>query len=245
MVILYVALGLACVAALVFAAKVVRSILTRRYYEKQGVAFVTTYPFIGSEVDVSDLIGKNKTRDYLYTKNKRADFVGSIRGFDVQLYSVNKETTEKLINPANIGVYIDRDTPALYSFGQLSPQALTFTPIRTEFFHERKANILKGFDLERMDRVSRRLAGEYCRKIAGTDRVSAHGHGIAIDINTKHTDYWRWSKPGPDGSYAYKNKIPSEIVEIFERHGFIWGGKWHHYDTMHFEYRPELVGAGR
>jgi hypothetical protein len=30
-----------------------------------------------------------------------------------------------------------------------------------------------------------------------------------------------------------------ERVEIFERHGFIWGGKWYHYDTMHFEYRPE------
>ena len=35
-----------------------------------------------------------------------------------------------------------------------------------------------------------------------------------------------------------------EIVRIFEKHGFIWGGKWHHYDTMHFEYRPELVGRG-
>jgi hypothetical protein len=31
-------------------------------------------------------------------------------------------------------------------------------------------------------------------------------------------------------------------VDIFERHGFIWGGKWAHYDTMHFEYRPELLG---
>ena len=30
---------------------------------------------------------------------------------------------------------------------------------------------------------------------------------------------------------------------IFEKHGFIWGGRWYHYDTMHFEYRPELVGA--
>jgi hypothetical protein len=30
-------------------------------------------------------------------------------------------------------------------------------------------------------------------------------------------------------------------VEVFERHGFIWGGKWNHYDTMHFEYRPELL----
>jgi len=28
---------------------------------------------------------------------------------------------------------------------------------------------------------------------------------------------------------------------VFERHGFIWGGRWWHYDTMHFEYRPELL----
>lgn len=27
----------------------------------------------------------------------------------------------------------------------------------------------------------------------------------------------------------------------FERHGFIWGAKWYHYDSMHFEYRPELL----
>jgi len=32
-------------------------------------------------------------------------------------------------------------------------------------------------------------------------------------------------------------------VEVFKRHGFTWGGKWHHYDTMHFEYRPELFLA--
>ena len=27
---------------------------------------------------------------------------------------------------------------------------------------------------------------------------------------------------------------------IFEKYGFVWGGRWYHYDTMHFEYRPEL-----
>ena len=26
-----------------------------------------------------------------------------------------------------------------------------------------------------------------------------------------------------------------------EAEGFIWGGRWYHYDTMHFEYRPELL----
>ncbi|MDD5211432.1 MAG: M15 family metallopeptidase, partial [Sulfuricurvum sp.] len=25
------------------------------------------------------------------------------------------------------------------------------------------------------------------------------------------------------------------------KYGFIWGGRWYHYDTMHFEYRPELL----
>ena len=88
-------------------------------------------------------------------------------------------------------------------------------------------------------------AGTYnCRVIAGTKRMSAHGHAIAIDIALKRSDYWRNAKPGKDGAYPYKNQVPMEIVRIFERHGFIWGGKWHHYDTMHFEYRPELVGRG-
>jgi hypothetical protein len=78
-----------------------------------------------------------------------------------------------------------------------------------------------------------------CRVIAGTDRASVHGDGIAIDINVGWSDYWRNHQP-VDGKYPYKNRIPWEIVEIFEKHGFIWGGKWYHYDTMHFEYRPEL-----
>lgn len=90
----------------------------------------------------------------------------------------------------------------------------------------------------------------YCRTIAGTERVSAHGHGIAIDIATRHADYWLWSAAprrggGPpadaDVTRSFRNRIPMEIVEIFEAHGFIWGGRWHHYDTMHFEYRPELL----
>jgi hypothetical protein len=71
--------------------------------------------------------------------------------------------------------------------------------------------------------------------------MSAHAYGIAIDLNVSYVDYWQWNKPAPDGSYPYKNRIPWEIVLIFEKYGFIWGGKWHHYDTVHFEYRPEML----
>ncbi|WP_423414134.1 M15 family metallopeptidase [Hyphomicrobium sp. B1] len=84
--------------------------------------------------------------------------------------------------------------------------------------------------------------GFVCRTIAGTARRSGHGYGIAIDIATTHSHYWRWAKGGASQRPVYRNAIPLEIVRIFEKHGFIWGGRWYHYDTMHFEYRPELLG---
>lgn len=86
------------------------------------------------------------------------------------------------------------------------------------------------------------LGGTYnCRPIAGTSRMSMHAYGAAIDLNTKYSAYWRWQKPGANGLYEWTNQIPAEIVSIFEKHGFAWGGRWYHFDTMHFEYRPELV----
>ena len=79
-------------------------------------------------------------------------------------------------------------------------------------------------------------AGTYnCRVVQGAGTRSMHAWGAAIDVNTKYADYWLWSKG------AYRNRIPFEIVAVFEKHGFIWGGKWGHFDTMHFEYRPELL----
>jgi hypothetical protein len=80
-------------------------------------------------------------------------------------------------------------------------------------------------------------SGTYnCRAIAGSTARSMHAWGAAIDINSDAAEYWRWSRSG------WHNRIPMEIVRAFERHGFIWGGRWSHYDTMHFEYRPELIG---
>jgi hypothetical protein len=84
-------------------------------------------------------------------------------------------------------------------------------------------------------------SGTYtCRVIAGTTQRSMHAYGAAIDINAAQADYWRWPLV-PAGTINYRNHVPFEIVDIFEKHGFIWGGKWYHFDTMHFEYRPELL----
>lgn len=87
----------------------------------------------------------------------------------------------------------------------------------------------------------------YWRKVRGSNRQSAHSYGIAIDICTKYSNFWLWSNPGKKETdhIRYENHIPFEIVRIFEKHGFVWGGHWYHFDTMHFEYRPEILAANR
>jgi hypothetical protein len=82
--------------------------------------------------------------------------------------------------------------------------------------------------------------GYHSRKIAGTDRMSAHAYGIAVDLDPSRGDYWRTARTPSAG---YRNRVPEEIVHAFEAEGFAWGGRWYHYDTMHFEYRPELLDA--
>jgi hypothetical protein len=90
-----------------------------------------------------------------------------------------------------------------------------------------------------------KLAGAFnWRKIAGTDQLSNHSFATAIDLNIAKAAYWRWQNPAQLETFSRK-EWPSEIIETFERHGFIWGGKWWHFDTMHFEYRPEIIAYAR
>ncbi len=139
--------------------------------------------------------------------------------------------------------------------GQVAPKLARIVWLPKSWHHDVTITTVNGVD-RALAAVSRELdelppadkqylypiGGTYkCRDIAGTNQTSMHAWGAAIDINTAFSDYWRWS--GPQGDYpAYRNRIPPEIVAVFERHGFIWGGRWAHFDTMHFEYRPELLG---
>lgn len=79
------------------------------------------------------------------------------------------------------------------------------------------------------------------RVIKDTDRLSMHSFGIAVDLAPSKTQYWKDEAASETARIGYRNTMPLSIVRIFEKHGFIWGGRWYHYDTMHFEYRPELL----
>jgi hypothetical protein len=87
-------------------------------------------------------------------------------------------------------------------------------------------------------------AGTYnCRVIAGTSLRSMHSYGAAIDLNLQYSAYWQWADKAAHGIAPYRNQMPIEVIQAFERHGFIWGGRWADFDTMHFEYRPEMIAV--
>jgi len=92
------------------------------------------------------------------------------------------------------------------------------------------------------------IDGYSWRPIAGTQRMSYHSWGLALDIQPARLGgkaiYWLWEQ-GRNKDWMLvplENRWnpPDEVIGAFEREGFIWGGKWPVYDNMHFEYRPEL-----
>lgn len=77
------------------------------------------------------------------------------------------------------------------------------------------------------------------RLISGTNLLSVHSFGIAIDFATNKCDYWKWASR--EQGEKRLSTYPKEVVEVMEGNNFIWGGKWGHFDIMHYEYRPELI----
>ena len=71
----------------------------------------------------------------------------------------------------------------------------------------------------------------YPRFIAGTTSLSLHSWGIALDMNV------------PGNQRGSVGEFDREVVGIFKKWGFAWGGDWNYTDPMHFEL-ARLVKAG-
>ncbi|SCJ62084.1 Uncharacterised protein [uncultured Clostridium sp.] len=81
------------------------------------------------------------------------------------------------------------------------------------------------------------------RVIQDTGQLSPHAFAIAIDLKSDPADYWKWCNREKGGKRI--SIYPEEIVKTFEECGFVWGGKWAHFDILHFEYRPEIILKAR
>ena len=99
----------------------------------------------------------------------------------------------------------------------------------------------------------REMDGFNYRFVEGTLTRSLHSYGLAIDMIPKSYagkhSYWQWAMSiVPDWwtiPYERRWMPPQAFVKAFEREGFVWGGKWLFFDTMHFEYRPEILKLAR
>lgn len=73
------------------------------------------------------------------------------------------------------------------------------------------------------------------RMNGGTSNYSTHAFGIAIDINVEQNPFGR--KPAS----AEQEGSTAELVPIFERHGFYWGGHFLMPEGGHFQYGVKLL----
>ncbi len=93
------------------------------------------------------------------------------------------------------------------------------------------------------------VGGWHYRVILGTQSRSLHSYGVAIDFEPlrleSYNTYWRWTRKKMDDwyrlTYADLWIPPDSFIQVFEKYGFVWGGKWLYFDTIHFEYRPEIL----
>jgi D-alanyl-D-alanine carboxypeptidase len=53
--------------------------------------------------------------------------------------------------------------------------------------------------------------------------LSLHSWGIAVDLNV------------PENQRGTAGQMDPQVVQIFKKWGFAWGGDWHYTDPMHFE----------
>ena len=93
------------------------------------------------------------------------------------------------------------------------------------------------------------------RFISHTTRVSKHGLGLAIDINTlynpyiKEIDGKKILEPATAEKYTDRTKnFPHKITaddlcyKLFKEHGFEWGGEWtDRKDYQHFEINSAII----
>ena len=66
----------------------------------------------------------------------------------------------------------------------------------------------------------------------GAEKFSTHAFGLAIDFNAKMNGY---------GLEHDKMEMHPDIVEVFETHGWQWGGRWRSSDGMHFQWTQRRV----
>ncbi len=188
--------------------------------------------------DLEDQLSIPYPKNWLDTPPKPDEDPGRIRfdPFFAKLYGATREEVSARLTPVS---WLPAAQPATIDFNREAGAAGALAEV---------ARDLQTLPKETQAYVIKPIGSFNFRPIAGTQRLSPHSYGIAVDFQLpkKLYCYWQWGGKSESAPPPYPPALLTDpqfkaVVQVFEKHGFIWGGKWAHFDSMHFEYRPELI----
>ncbi|CAG8751622.1 24751_t:CDS:1 [Cetraspora pellucida] len=124
------------ILSLLFIVKILKLLLLCRFYQKQEIKIITSYPIIGSELQKIKIFEKNQNQHSIIPVID-SDLIGIISGMNIQLFGINKDSCREIYNQQ--GVNIDRSSSS--AFKKLGQRSISHTSTFEPLFKIRK-NIL-------------------------------------------------------------------------------------------------------
>ncbi len=110
---------------------------------------------------------------------------------------------------------------------------------------EKMEAIYKYDFLDRASMEDNNTSGFNYRLVDGTDRLSKHAYGLAVDINPMQNPFIQGNYISPKGSELYRDResyqkgmiLEGDVVyNAFMKRGYTWGGHWNTMkDYQHFQ----------
>lgn len=122
-----------------------------------------------------------------------------------------------------------------------------FRDIYNAKFPIQRMNLIDDYGASDHSSMVNNNSSAFCyRTIAGTNKISNHGKGMAIDINPFYNPHVlkNSGKVNPPEASKYANRGLSEkgmikyndvVYKAFTSRGWKWGGHWNNPDYQHFE----------
>ncbi|MGL6105298.1 M15 family metallopeptidase [Romboutsia sp.] len=120
-----------------------------------------------------------------------------------------------------------------------------FKELYDKKFPIEKIKLIDEYNAIDEDSMANNNSSSFCyRTIAGTNQISNHGKGLAIDINPLQNPHVKGDEVSPSEGYMYKDRATyqkgmitkgDDLYNAFVNRGWSWGGNWTNPDYQHFE----------